>query len=216
MALRTPARILLGLSALAATAAMTASAAAPAAHAASLGLTCPNPTSQPFRPIDGDSAWYAAAPGGGFENGAPGWTLAGGARIVTGNESYMVGGAGQSHSLSLPAGSSATSPPMCIGLLSDGMRLFVQNSGASSSNLRVQVIYNGGVGGLLGGVGGTLGISDRALLTGTQAWQPSPHFLMAGGILPLLTQSVQFRFTPLSTGGNWRIDDVYLDPLMHR
>jgi hypothetical protein len=39
---------------------------------------------------------------------------------------------------------------------------------------------------------------------------------MAGGVVPLLTQSVQFRFTPLSTGGSWRIDDVYLDPLMHR
>ena len=136
--------------------------------------------------------------------------------MVTGNEPYMVGGAGQSHSLSLPAGSSATSPPMCIGILSTGMRLFVQNTGAAGSNLRVQVIYHGGVGGLLGGLGSTLGISDRAAFPGTQAWKPSPHFLMAGGLLPLLTQSVQFRFTPLSTGGNWRIDDVYLDPLMHR
>jgi hypothetical protein len=203
------------VAALAAAAAMTASAAAPAAHAASLGLACPNPTSQPFLPWN-DGAQYASAPDGGFENGAAGWTLAGGARVVTGNEPYMVGGAGQSHSLALPAGSSATSPPMCIGLLSDGMRLFVQNTGAAGSDLRVQVIYHGGAGGLLGGLGSTLGISDRAVFPGTKAWQPSPHFAMAGGILPLLTQSVQFRFTPLSTGGNWRIDDVYLDPLMHR
>ena len=215
MALRTPARILLGLAALASAAAMTASAAAPSARAASLGLSCPDPSSQPFLPWN-DAAHYEAAPDSGFENGASGWTLTGGAHVVTGNEPYMVGGAGQSHSLSLPAGSSATSPPMCIGILSDGMRLFVQNTGAAGSNLRVQVIYHGGVAGLLGGLGSTLGISDRAAFPGTQAWKPSPHFLMAGGILPLLTQSVQFKFTPLSTGGNWRIDDVYLDPLMHR
>jgi hypothetical protein len=204
------------MAALASAAALTASAAAPTAHAASLGIACPDPTYQPFTAVDGDRAFYAAAPDGGFENGAAGWTLAGGARVVTGNEPFMVGGAGQSHSLSLPAGSSATSPPMCIGLLSGGMRFFLQNTGAASSDMRVQVIYKGGAGALLGGLGSTLGISDKAVFPGTKTWQASPNFLMAGGLLPLLTQSVQFRFTPLSTGGNWRIDDVYLDPLMHR
>jgi hypothetical protein len=39
---------------------------------------------------------------------------------------------------------------------------------------------------------------------------------MLGGLAPLLTSDVRFRFTPRDTGGNWRIDDVYLDPLMHR
>ena len=63
MALRTPARILLGMAALAAAAAMTASAAAPA-HAASLGLTCPTATSQPFMPWN-DAAFYVPTPGGG-------------------------------------------------------------------------------------------------------------------------------------------------------
>src|SRR5438128_8159279 len=154
------------MAALAAAAAMTASAAAPA-HAASLGLTCPTATSQPFMPWN-DAAFYVPTPGGGFESGAAGWTLTGGAHVVTGNEPWMVGNAGDSHSLSLPAGSSATSPPMCIGLLSSKMRLFMQNTGAASSNLRVQVIYNGGAGALLGGLGSTLGLSDRATLAGTK------------------------------------------------
>jgi len=214
VALRTPARILLGIAALASAAVMTGSAAAPA-DAASLGLACPNPTYTPFVPW-GDGASYAAVPDGGFENNAAGWTLTGGARVVSGNEPFMVGGTADSHSLSLPAGSSATSPPMCIGLLSSEMRLFMQNTGAASSNMRVQVIYDGGVGALLGGLGSTLRISDRATFAGARTWQPSAPYLMLGGVLPLLTQSVQFRFTPLSTGGNWRIDDVYLDPLMHR
>ncbi|HXD70242.1 MAG TPA: hypothetical protein VN615_10305 [Gaiellales bacterium] len=204
------------MAAVASAAAMTASAAAPA-HAATLGLSCPNPTSQVFLPVDpNDSAFYAAAPDSGFENGAAGWTLTGGARVVTGNEPWMVGGAGQTHSLSLPQGSSATSPPMCIGLFSGGMRFFVQNAGAASSNMRVQVIYNGGVGALLGGLGSTLRISDQKTFPAAASWRPGPSVSMTGGVLPLLTQSVQFRFTPLSTGGNWRIDDVYLDPLMHR
>jgi hypothetical protein len=216
VALRVPTRILLGLAALASAAAFAASAAAPSARAASLGISCPDPTYTPFKAVDGDGTFYAAAPDGGFENGAAGWTLTGGAHVVTGNEPWMVGGDGQSRSLSLPAGSSATSPPMCIGLFSGHMRLFAQNTGAAASGLRVQVIYHGGVGAILGGLGSTLRISDQDTLSAGKAWAPTDYVPMTGGLLPLLTQSVQFRFTPLSTGGNWRIDDVYLDPLMHR
>jgi hypothetical protein len=80
----------------------------------------------------------------------------------------------------------------------------------------VQVVYDGGAAALLGALGAALGISDVATLTSTGAWQPSANIAMLGGIAPLLTSSVRFRFTPLKSGGNWRIDDVYLDPLMHR
>jgi hypothetical protein len=215
VALRTPARILLGLAALVSAAAMTASAAAPSAQAASLGLACPNAASQPFAQF-GDQYYYVATPDGGFENGAAGWTLTGGAHVVSGNEPWMVGGAAQNHSLALPAGSSATSPPMCIGLFSGQMRLFAQNTGAAASNLRVEVIYNGGLAGILGGLTKTLRISDQGTLVGGPSWAPTSTVPMLSGVLPLLTQSVRFKFTPLSTGGNWSIDDVYLDPLMHR
>ena len=34
---------------------------------------------------------------------------------------------------------------------------------------------------------------------------------MLGGVLPLLTASVSFRFT--TSGGSVAIDDVYLDPM---
>jgi hypothetical protein len=210
---RGPRLLMLALAAVAAAVAVTAGTAAPA-HAA-LGIACPDSTSQPFAPW-GDYASYVRAPDGGFENGAAGWTLTGGARVVSGNESFGVGGAGQRHSLALPAGSSATSPPMCIGLLSSQMRLFTANAGATASKLRVQVVYGGGTGALLGALGATLGVSDQGTLTSGAGWQPSVRISMLGGVLPLLTQSVRFRFTPLATGGNWRIDDVYLDPLMHR
>jgi hypothetical protein len=39
---------------------------------------------------------------------------------------------------------------------------------------------------------------------------------MLGGVLPLLTQDVRIRFTPADATGSWTIDDVYVDPLMHR
>ncbi len=183
--------------------------------AASAAVVCPNPTTQVFAQWK-DPGHYGLAPDGGFETGSTGWTLTGGAAVVSGNESLAAGSPG-SHSLSLPAGSSATSPPMCIGLISTGMRAFVSNSGSRASQLHVQVIYGGGVGALLGGLGSSLGVSDEGSFSAGSAWEPmSTPVTMLGGVAPLFTQYVQFRFTPLAKGGHWRIDDVYLDPLMHR
>src|SRR5206468_9610048 len=64
----------------------------------------------------GDSASYARLLNGGFEAGSTGWTL-GGARVVSGNEPFFVGGnTADSHSLLLPAGSSAYSGTVCFAL----------------------------------------------------------------------------------------------------
>ncbi len=180
-----------------------------------LGVACPDPTSKVFAPWN-DSADYAYAPDGGVEAGAAGWKLSGGASTVSGNESFFVNGPSDRFSLSLPAGSSATTPPMCIGVLSGKMRFFTKNAGTSTSRLRVQVVYLGGVGGVLGTVAKTLGVADIAYVTSGEPWQPSPAIPMLGGVLPVLTQAVQFKFTPTDRAGNWRIDDVYLDPLKHR
>ena len=65
--------------------------------------------SQPFASW-GDSSSYTLIPGGNFEAGAFPWALTGGAKVLAGNETYHVGGPADSQSLSLPAGSSATSP----------------------------------------------------------------------------------------------------------
>ncbi len=81
------------------------------------------------------------------------------------------------------------------------MRFFV--GGAAGSRFKVQVIYNG----LLSSV---LGILDGGTVSSDGTWAPSPAISMLGGVLPLLTRSVQFRF--VSTAGTAKIDDVYLDP----
>ena len=183
---------------------------------AGLGLACPDPTSKPFAPWN-DYAKYAFVPNGGFESGAAGWTLTGGARVVPGNESFNVHGAGERYSLSLPPGATATTSPMCISLFSGKMRFFAANAGNPNARVRVQILYNGGVGMLLGGVGRLLGLSEYGYVSGMPAWQPSPAIGMLGGTLPLLTSSVQFRFsTAPGDGGAFRIDDVYLDPFLSR
>ncbi len=106
-----------------------AAGAAPAS--ASLGLACPSATSTPFVTWK-DYANYAFAPDGGFESGGSGWTLSGGARGTSGNESYFVHNSRDKASLSLPKGASATSPGMCISLLSSKMRFLVRGSSAAT------------------------------------------------------------------------------------
>jgi hypothetical protein len=172
--------------------------AAPAS--AGLGLACPSATSTPFTAWK-DYANYVFAPDGGFESGGSGWTLSGG-RAVAGNESFYVHSKTDKTSLSLPAGASATSPPMCISLFSSKMRFVAR--GDSGSSVKVQIVYRG----LLSSV---LGILDGGTYSAGGSWKPSPQIGMLGGLLPLLTSSVSFRFT--AVGGAVGMDDVYLDPM---
>jgi hypothetical protein len=168
---------------------------------AGLGLACPSATSAPFAAWK-DYANYAFAPDGGFESGGSGWSLNGGARAASGNESFYVHSKLDKTSLSLPAGASATSPPMCISLLSSKMRFVAR--GDAGSKVKVQILYRG----LLSSV---LGILDGGTYTVGGPWNASPQIGMLGGVLPLLTSGVSFRFT--AVGGAAAIDDVYLDPM---
>jgi hypothetical protein len=173
--------------------------AAPAS--AGLGLACPTPTATPFMPWK-DYAYYAFSPDGGFEGGGSGWTFGGGARVVSGNESFFLHSSTDKLSLSLPAGATATSPPMCISLLSSKMRFLAR--GNYGSEIKVQIIYRG----LLSQV---LGILDGGTISPNGTWNASPEISMLGGTLPLLTASVSFRFTAVGAAAS--IDDVYLDPM---
>jgi hypothetical protein len=184
---------------------------ASAAHANLLSVlpgTCGSqPESQPFAPW-GDTNSYTPMPGGSFEPGTPSWLLAGGAKVVSGNESFRV--AGGSHSLSLPAGSSATSPVECTGTDHPSARMFVRNTGSSSSRLNVWATYPP-VLGLL---------PDKVYLgqiSGSSSWEPSSYLVMGLltntiGSLNLGETTVSLTFAPADKIGNWSVDDVYLDP----
>ena len=170
-----------------------------------------DPTSEQVFAPWGDSSQYATLLNGGFEGGSTGWVLSGGARVVSGNEPFFVGHAGDSHSLLLPAGSSAYSGTVCFALGDWHMRLFAKNVGASSGRLHVQVI----VPSLLGGL---LTILDGGTIGGNGTWAPSPQVKLAlCNVTSLLgTKAVAFRFTPVGSGAAFQIDDVYLDPWKDR
>lgn len=181
------------------------------AHADLLSLlpgSCGNqPESQPFTPWH-DNNEYTPVPGGSFEAGSAPWLLSGGAATVPGNETFYVGSSTDSTSLSLPAGSSATSLPSCTSIYHPTLRLFVQNTGSAQSHLTVDALYPG----LLGGVQST----QIGYLTGSASWEPSPQLpLLVDNLLGTLSLDqtvIAFRFAPADSLGHWRIDDVYLDP----
>jgi hypothetical protein len=184
---------------------------APAANAGllvkSAGDCGTQPLEQPFlRWLD--PAQYTLLPGGTFEKAPPGWSLSG-ARVVSGNESYYVHGKGESKSLSLPRGSSATSSVICVGLGHPTMRLFAKaEGGLPTAALKVDVKFE-----LFTGTVVTLPIG--VALAGThRSWQPTLPMTVIANLLPLLPGQrtpVAFRFTPVGAA-NWTIDDVYVDP----
>src|SRR5215210_5853282 len=103
-----------------------------ATDCADAGLT------QPFKRWN-DSDYYKLVKSGSFEGGATGWQLNGGASVVSGNESFYVGGSTNSRSLKLPAGSSAVSPAVCVGVREPTLRLFARRNSGLLSTLFVEV-----------------------------------------------------------------------------
>jgi hypothetical protein len=165
-----------------------------------------NPIVQPFAQF-GDRANYRLVRGGTFESGTTAWQLSGGAKVVSGNESYRVNSAADGRSLVLPFGSRAVSPTVCVGLGEPTLRLFTKrNSGLLTTLLvEVQVETSLGLSAWLPVIPGDLGGSK---------WHPTVSMPLLVNLLPLLPGDrtpVRFRFSPLLFG-SWQIDDVYVDP----
>jgi hypothetical protein len=188
----------------AATAALVALVALVPAGARAAGDCPEQPAAQIFSPW-GDPAWYVPAPGGSFEDGAPGWTLSDGAAIQAGNEDTVAANAGDERSLALPAGSEAVTAPICIDIAHPTIRLFVRNTGSPESTLRVAVRYRG-----LLGIPLTLPVGD---VTGGSEWGPSDTVPVVVNLLTLVGgNGATFELAPNDDAGDWSIDDVYVDP----
>jgi hypothetical protein len=155
----------------------------------------------------GDSSSYVLAPDGGFESGGSGWTLSGGAKAVEGNEPFYLHGAEDNHSLSLPDGSSAVSPSICMAIDTPTFRLLARNTGDTGSGLRVEATYS-----LLG----LLHTKTISTVYADSSWAPSQQMstvLTLSTVVGTLTpSSIQIRITPTGSGGNWQVDDLYIDP----
>jgi hypothetical protein len=195
--------------------------AVPAASAKSTGLgdllgglinaNCNSTGSQIFAQWN-DFANYFLAPNGGLENGATGWSLGGGASVVSGNEPFYASG---NHSLALPSGSTATSATTCIGKGDLFVRMFGADQGGTDSGLHVRVVWYG----LLNKV---LGITDFNTYGPGQSWSPTDKLNSSGGslaipLLPILgSTSARVQLTPIGSGSRWLIDDLYIDPTSAR
>lgn len=191
------------VSALVAVAAVAAMVApAPANALLGLGNPCGSQLSQAFAQF-GDNHSYTLIPGGSFESGSPSWTLKGGAAVVDGNEPFTDTG---SSSLNLPAGSSATSPFMCVGTLSPTLRVYAVSTTRTTA-LSVQILAKN--------IFGLLTVLNIGIVyPGQTSWAPtsSALFLQSLGALLTNTTSIAFRFAPVN--GSWTIDDTYVDPLL--
>jgi hypothetical protein len=166
--------------------------------------------STPFAAF-GDLASYTPVPGGSFEAGAQPWALTGGAKVVAGNEPFHVNNAGDSRSLYLPAGATATSPAVCVGINEPTLRWFSKQSGGGLLGLSltnvmdVEVLFEDSLGMVHAVPIGAGLLSSR--------WQPSLPAVVVANLLPLLpgdTTAVAFRFRAIT--GAWNVDDVYVDP----
>jgi hypothetical protein len=165
--------------------------------------TCDTNASQPFARF-GDNSNYVLVPGGSFENGTSGWQL-NGASVVSGNEPYYVHGSKDKYSLKIPAGGSATTPPMCFAPGDWHLRFFAQSSSSSFSAMRVNVKVKSAL--------GLLSILDGGTVSDDGTWSPSPRLalLLTNVTSIICIDSVSFQFVP-NDRASWRIDDVYLDP----
>ena len=144
-----------------------------------------------------DSADYELAPGGDFESST--WTLSGGAKLVAGSEPYAATGTLGSSSLSLPAASSAQSPPTCVDAAYPSIRFFIAGKGSVAVN-----VVDGGL------------VIPAGIAVAGGGWSPSPVMLTISAVLGALsggTAEVSLSFTALS--GDPQIDDVFIDPWCH-
>jgi hypothetical protein len=175
--------------------------AAMATGGAASAATCPPPPT-PLKPFLswGDGNSYVVTTGGAFETADPGWTLAGGAKVVSGNAPNPLDPKTHTNSLLMPAGSSALSPcvtaPQIVGIV----RFFTRYVDTPGTSLKVEVLVKGGT-------------YQAGTVTPGSGWSPSPMLLSNA---PAYKGAVayQVRFTAVGSGGPVSLDDVYFDPYL--
>ena len=115
--------------------------AAGSAQAATISTTCTEPVLyQPFLPfLDGN--WYSLTPGESYDNfDGTGWTLSGGATITS--ATLQDGTTGSV--LTLPKGSKAVSPPICLDNTYPYMRTMLKDANAGSLGFSISYLTTSG------------------------------------------------------------------------
>ena len=166
--------------------------------------SCAAPTLvQPFLSAP-DSNWYTLAPGQSSDafSGA-GWTLSGGASVMT----ETLGDGQTGPVLDLPSGSAAISPPMCVSSDYPTARTEVRDV-VGSEGVHAYVAY--------AGTKTATKAQDVGQIHGQQSgWTLSDSFNIHPGDLTGW-QLVRFTFVPGGKSSNFQIYDFYVDPRMSR
>jgi hypothetical protein len=141
----------------------------------------------------GDPRSYVLVPGGDFVAGGAGWTLEGDAAVVAG-------------SLSLPAGSAAVSPSLCVSKETPFFRSMARDSGVAGSRLEVEILYDE-----------LEAVRSRVVGSDRQAdWDPTQPLAQSFGLATLGDADSSVRIRIAAVGGGWKIDDFYVDPFARR
>jgi hypothetical protein len=198
-----PLRVLASAVATCAVFGVTASTASAGVLVASAPSCDAQVLSQPFLPWT-DPMQYVLSPNGDFERGS--WSTSGAARVVAGNESFFVGGREHAQALALPAGSSAQSATMCVGIEHPTIRFFARQIGdAPVAHIDVQVLFED--------ASGEVRELTIATAKAGSEWAPTAAYPIFVNLLPLLPGErtpVAFRLS--AHGGDFQVDDVYVDP----
>ena len=165
---------------------------------------------QPFA-FAGDLLDYVLAPDGSFEGTeGDGWLLDGGAEVIDGNDPFPIRpGADDDAILSMPAGGSATSAPMCVDLDYPHFRLAAHqipaDNGKIRGRLKVETLYPNAKNPRWHKVDVLKPNADEWVLSDFLDLEPERGASGPGG------RQVSLRFTAVG-GGGFEIDDVYVDP----
>jgi hypothetical protein len=205
-------RIFLPLSVVAVAAAAATAMQAPVARAAGCSYPSMSRVFMPWADVNN----YFLAPGANFENGLGGWSASGGAGVVSGSETYNVGGTG-SHSLALPTTAAVAKTALfCVSLTSPTFRLLVKNNGLNGmydGQLAVYLNYTGAN-------GAPQKVKIAAIKMNNTHWNlTAPISFIQYLSTPIATSgyaNVSFTFVPNDNHGNWQIDDMYVDPCISR
>ena len=161
---------------------------------AALAAECPvQATTQAFAQW-GDTNEYFLAPGGAFEELS--WTKFGNVALSTQDDPYAL--AAGSYSVHLSEGESVRSMPICVDRTTPHLRFMAR--GRDQLNVEVRVSYRGSTDSSSGSVSGGA----------HRNWAPSSFISLKTDHLPAgesATATVTFR-----SGGDWRVDNVFIDP----
>jgi len=161
------------------------------------------PAYQPYTQF-GDNADYIVAPGGHFE-GANGWARNKTASFIAANDPFYLNSSLDQTALRLTSGASAVSPADCAASWYPTLRFVARNLGAAGAGLKVEVL-------VLMTDGSWKAVTLGSVSAGSQ-WAPSPIINTQSSRLTA-TQflTVKLRLTATGSGGDWHVDDVFVDP----